>query len=151
MTPILSQNVSYIEGTFQSSARPARMDLFDNRLVITTINDETGDPIETVLDAPLTDVKVSGNAAILVFTVGALKRRVDFSFAARAAMVTPAGVLAMPSILKASGVYTWLDEFHSRKVSVKYFSMANTWAVALGVVAIIIVVIAVIGINNSGS
>jgi hypothetical protein len=151
VTPVLSQNVTFIEGITQSSAIPARMELFDARLVITTINDETGDPIETVLDAALTDIKVSGNAAILVFKVGELKRRVDFSFAARAVMAAPGGVFAAASLIKESGIYTWLDEFRSRNVSVKYFSMANTWAVALAAVAIIVMVIAVIGVNRMGS
>jgi hypothetical protein len=151
VTPVLSQNVTFIEGIAQSSAKPARMELFDDQLVITTIDNETGDPIETVLDAALSDVKVSGNAAILVFKVGELKRRVDFSFAARAAMAAPGGVFAASSLIRESGVYTWLDELRSRKVSVKHFSMANTWAVALGVVAIVVVVIAVIGVNRMGS
>ena len=151
MTPILSQRVSYIAGMFQTSATPARMDLFEDRLVITTVHKETGADVETVLDAPLSDITVSGSAALLTFKVGEIKRRVDFSFAARAVMVRPGGVLALPAILRDSGVYTWLDELRSRTVRVNYFSIGHTWAVALGVVAIIIVAVAVIGINNMGS
>jgi hypothetical protein len=134
------------EGVTQLSGVPAGIELYDDRFVMVTI-DELGTALETVMDTPLSQLRVSGSAALLTFTVGELKRRVDFSFAVRAAMASRGGVLMVGSLLRDSGIYPWLNELRTRSVAVKYFSWGQTWAVAMGVFAIAVVVIAVIGIN----
>lgn len=147
MKPILTHLVTMFEGVTQMSGVPARIELFEDRFVLSVL-DRSGATIETVMDTPLSGLTVGGSMALLTFRVGDLKRRVDFSFAARAAMARPGGVLAVGSILKESGIYPWLAEFRARGVTVKYFSLGQIWLVALGIVAIVVVVVAVIGVNS---
>ncbi len=80
--------------------------------------------------------------------MGDLKRRVDFSFSARAVMVRPGGALAVGPILKESGIYQWLAAFRARSVRVRYFSLGHIWLVSLGAVAIIVAIVAAIGVNS---
>ena len=145
MTLILSHDLTMFEGVSQFSATPARIELFDDRLVVTKID---GEP-ETVIDTPLTELKVGGSGAMLTFTVGDFKRRVDFSFAARTALIAPGGVFRAGAIVKASGITAWLNEFKARRVTVTYITMGQIWLWSLlgvvGIVAGVVVYVAVAG------
>ncbi|WP_285042229.1 hypothetical protein [Plantibacter sp. LMC-P-059a] len=147
MKPLLSHDVTMFRGVTQMSGVPARIELHDDRFVLSVL-DRTGQPSETVMDTPLSALQVGGSMALLTFKVGDLKRRVDFSFAARAAMVRPGGVLAVGPILKESGIYPWLAAFRARGVRVRYFSLGHIWLVSLGAVAIIVAVVAAIGVAS---
>jgi len=127
MALILSHDLTMFEGVSQFSAKPARIELFDDRLVVTKMD---GEP-ETVIDTPLTELKVGGSGAMLTFTVGDLKRRVDFSFAARAVLVAPGGIFAAGAIAQASGITAWLKEFKARGVKVSYITMGQIWLCSL--------------------
>jgi hypothetical protein len=64
MTAILTQNISYIPGFTQLGATPARMELFEDRVVVTTL-DDNGAAIQVVIDTPLSELKISGSLALL--------------------------------------------------------------------------------------
>jgi hypothetical protein len=144
MTLILSHDLTMFEGVSQFSAKPATIELFDDRLVVTK---RDGAP-EVVIDAPLSDVKVGGSGAMLTFTVGEFKRRVDFSFAARAAMLAPGGIFTAGALVKQSGINAWLSEFKARGVKVSYITMGQIWLWALGATALIIAIVAVYAVNS---
>jgi hypothetical protein len=146
MTAILSQNISYIPGFTQLGATPARMELFEDRVVVATL-DEDGTALEVVVDTPLSELKVSGSLALLKFIIGDVKRTIDFSFEARAMMATPGGILGVGSVIKDSGIYGWIDEFRSRGVAVKYISLGHIWLMALAGVAVFAFVVFVIATN----
>jgi hypothetical protein len=148
MTAILSQNISYIPGFTQLGAAPARMELFEERVVVTTL-DEDGAAIEVVIDTPLSELKISGSLALLKIIVGDVKRTVDFSFKARAMMATPGGILGVGGVIKDSGIYGWINEFRSRGVAVKYISIGHTWLMALAGVVVFGFVVFVIATNMS--
>lgn len=121
MEPILTHRVTMFQGVTQMSGVPATIELHEDRFVLAVL-DSSGATVETVMDTPLSGLTVGGSISLLTFRVGELKRRVDFSFAARAAMASRGGVLAVGSHLKDSGIYTWLDAFRARGITVKYFS-----------------------------
>jgi hypothetical protein len=144
MTLILSHNLTMFEGVTQFSAKPAIIDLYENRFVMTTTD---GAP-EIVFDTPLNELTVGGSMAMLTFTVGDLKRRVDFSFASRAALIAPAGIFAAGALVKQSGVNTWVRELKARGVAVKYLSMGKIWMWSLVATAVILAVAVVYAINS---
>ena len=146
MTIILSQDVTMFEGITQFSAKPAKISLYNDRFVM----EKTEGVPEVVMDTPLNELQVGGSMAMLTFTVGELKRRVDFSFAARAAMIAPAGVFTAGALIKQSGINTWLTEFKARKTRVKYLSMGTIWLWSLGAAAVIIAAAVVYAINAVG-
>jgi len=148
MTAILTQNISYIPGFTQLGATPARMELFEHRVVVTTL-DEDGAAIEVVIDTPLSELKISGSLALLKIIVGDVKRTIDFSFKARAMMATPGGILGVGSVIRDSGIYGWINEFRSRGVAVKYISIGHTWLMALAGVVVFAFVVFVIATNMS--
>jgi len=148
MTAILTQNISYIPGFTQLGATPARMELFEDRVVVTTL-DEDGAAIEVVIDTPLSELKISGSLALLKIIVGDVKRTIDFSFKARAMMATPGGILGVGSVIRDSGIYGWINEFRSRGVAVKYISIGHTWLMALAGVVVFAFVVFVIATNMS--
>jgi hypothetical protein len=148
MTAILSQNISYIPGVTQFRATPARMELFEDRVVVTTL-DDNGAAIEVVIDTPLSELKISGSLALLKIIVGDVKRTIDFSFKARAMMATPGGILGVGGVIRDSGIYGWINEFRSRGVAVKYISIGHTWLMALAGVAVFAFVVFVIATNMS--
>jgi hypothetical protein len=148
MTAILSQNISYIPGFTQLGATPARMELFEDRVVVTTL-DEDGAAIEVVIDTPLSELKISGSLALVKIIVGDVKRTIDFSFKARAMMATPGGILGVGSVIRDSGIYGRINEFRSRGVAVKYISIGHTWLMALAGVAVFAFVVFVIATNMS--
>ena len=146
MTAILTQNISYIPGFTQLGATPARMELFEDRVVVTTL-DEDGAAIEVVIDTPLSELKISGSLALLKIIVGDVKRTIDFSFKARAMMATPGGILGVGSVIRDSGIYGWINELRSRGVAVKYISIGHTWLMALAGVVVFAFVVFVIATN----
>jgi hypothetical protein len=148
MTAILTQTISYIPGLTQLGATPARMELFEDRVVVTTL-DEDGAPIEVVINTPLSGLKVSGSLALLKIIVGDVKRTIDFSFKARAMMTTPGGILGVGSVIKDSGIYGWIDEFRSRGAAVKYISLGHIWLMALAGFVVFAFVVFVIATNMS--
>jgi hypothetical protein len=148
MTANLSQNISYIPGFTQLGATPARMELFEDRVVVTTL-DDNGAAIEVVIDTPLSELKISGSLALLKIIVGDVKRTIDFSFKARAMMATRGGILGVGSVIRDSGIYGWINEFRSRGVAVKYISIGHTWLMALAGVVVFAFVVFVIATNMS--
>jgi hypothetical protein len=148
MTAILTQNISYIPGFTQLGATPARMELFEDRVVVTTL-DDNGAAIQVVIDTPLSELKISGSLALLRIIVGDVKRTIDFSFKARAMMATPGGILGVGSVIRDSGIYGWINEFRSRGVAVKYISIGHTWLMALAGVVVFGFVVFVIATNMS--
>jgi hypothetical protein len=148
MTAILTQNISYIPGFTQLGATPARMELFEDRVVVTTL-DDNGAAIQVVIDTPLSELKISGSLALLRIIVGDAKRTIDFSFKARAMMATPGGILGVGGVIKDSGIYGWINEFRSRGVAVKYISIGHTWLMALAGVVVFGFVVFVIATNMS--
>jgi hypothetical protein len=148
MTAILTQNISYIPGFTQLGATPARMELFEDRVVVTTL-DDNGAAIQVVIDTPLSELKISGSLALLRIIVGDVKRTIDFSFKARAMMATPGGILGVGSVIRDSGIYGWINEFRSRGVTVKYISIGHTWLMGLAGFAVFAFVVFVIATNMS--
>jgi hypothetical protein len=146
MTAILTQNISYIPGVTQFGATPARMELFEDRVVATTL-EEDGATLEVVIDKTLSELKISGSLALLKFIVGDVKRTIDFSFNARAMMTTPGGILGVGRVIKDSGIYGWIDELRSRGVAVKYISLGHIWLMALAGFAVFAFVVFVIATN----
>jgi hypothetical protein len=148
MTAILSQNIDYIAGVTQLSATRARMELFDDRLVVTTL-DDTGEPLTAVIDTPLGAIGVSGSMALLTLRVGPVTHKVDFSYQARVAMTRKGGIFAAMSLVKESGISGWLDEFRARGVVTKYTSMGQLWLWALAGSAVFAFVVFVVATNMS--
>jgi hypothetical protein len=144
MTLILSHNLTMFEGVTQFSAKPAIIDLYDNRFVMTA----TDGASEIVFDTPLNELTVGGSMAMLTFTVGGVKRRVDFSFASRAALIAPAGIFAAGALVKQSGVNTWVKELKARGATVKYISMGKIWMWSLAATAVILAIAVVYAINS---
>jgi hypothetical protein len=125
--PVLNNNVTLFEGISQLSATPANIQLHDDRLVVTKVEGE-----EIIIDTPLNELTVGGSGAMLTFKVGDFKRRVDFDFGARAALLAPGGIALSAAIANESGIKSWLKEFRARKVRVTYVGMGRIFLYSVG-------------------
>ena len=152
MALILTHDVTLFEGVSQLSSTPALIELHDDRFVLSKYVGARPRTTKTVMDVPLGDLAVGGSLATLTFTTGGLKRRVDFSFAARAAMVGGAfGFLRTPGLITQSGLPDWLAQFRARAVPVKYLSMRQIvlWSLLATVALVgIAVAYAVVTVSN---
>jgi hypothetical protein len=150
MAIVLTRNVDVFDGISQFSARPAVIELHDDdTFVLAKIDPATNAKTEIVFQTGLSDLTVGGSSAMLTFTVGGVKKRVDFSFAARAAMAVGgvAGLAASAGIVAGSGINDWLAAFRAKGVTVKYLSQGKIvlWSL-LGTLAVVVVIGVVIAI-----
>lgn len=144
---ILAQQVTVFDGISQFSARPAVIELHDDRFVLAKWDEATRQKTEVVFDVPLSELEVGGSMAMLTFMANGVKKRVDFSFGARAALLGgAAGLIVSDALAKSSGMEAWLHEFQQRGVRVKFLRTSKIvlWSVLGTVAAVAILFIAIV-------
>ena len=142
MALILAQNVSLVVGDSAAGMHAATLELYDDRFVLKSFNWKDPETMTTVMDVPLSELRVGGSMATLTFTAGDVTRSVDFASGAGGGLTSTDSLLFRSAgILNKSGIYTWLKAFRARGVSVKYRSMRQIklWG-ALGAVLIVAIV-----------
>jgi len=133
MALLLTHDVTLFDGVSQSSSSPALIELHSDRFILAEYVDSRPRTTETVMDVPLGELVVGGSMATLTFAAGGLKRRVDFSFAARAAMVGNAfGIFRTARLIQQCGINNWLAGFRALTVPVKYISVRHIVLWSLG-------------------
>lgn len=151
--PILVNHVDVFDGVSQFSARPAVVELYEDRFVLVKVDPATGAKTETIFDTPLAGLSVRGSSAMLVFAVDGVRKRVDFSFGTRAAVALGVGGLAVGGALAAkSGVGAWVDALKAKGVPIRFRSYGKTIGlgvgIALGIVVILVAVVVVVALAN---
>ena len=144
MAPILTQNVSLFVGDSAAGMHAATLELHDDTFVLKSFNWKDPETMTTVMDVPLSELRVGGSMATLTFTAGDVTRSVDFASGAGGGLMSTDSLLFRSAgILNKSGIYNWLRAFRARGVQVKYRSMRQVmlWG-ALGA-GIIVAVVAV--------
>jgi hypothetical protein len=129
------------------SATPAAIDIDEERKTFTLSTiDAQGNRLETVFSAPLGEVVVRGQATRLRFTVGGVRKWVDFSVGA--SMVQGfgiAGEIAGGVMNKNSGVNQVVAALKAGGAQVRYWSywkrIGVTWAIVVGLLVVIILII----------
>ena len=121
------------------SARPAVIELFDDRFVLSTFDRETGTKGAAVMDVDLSDLRVRGSGSTLLFVASGDRKRVDFSLGARAAAgLGIPGLVAANALIARSGIREWVSVLKTRGVSTRYLSFAKVigWSL-VGLVALV--------------
>ena len=142
MALLLTQNVSLFVGDSAAGTHAATLELHDARFVLKSFNWKDPETMTTVIDVPLSDLRVGGSMATLTFTAGNVTRSVDFSSGTGGGLMsTDALLFRSAGVLNTSGIYTWLKAFRAHGVPVKYRSLRQIklWG-ALGAVLIVVIV-----------
>lgn len=146
MAIVLQHFVTVFDGVTQFSAKKAVIELHDDdHFTLYKIDEATGAITEVVMNVWLKDLEVGGSQAMLTFTSGGIKKRVDFSFGSRLAMGLGgvAGIAVAGTLASNSGILAWVEAFKARGVTVKFIGfgklMAISFAAAFGLVAVIVV------------
>ena len=146
--PVITQPVQLYAGATMFSATSAVIDIDEEKktFVLSTI-DPQGNRLESVFNAPISEVVVRGQATRLRFTVNNVRKWVDFSIGA--SMVQGfglAGEIAGGVMNKNSGVNQVVAALRAGGAQVRYWSywkrIGVTWAIAGGFVVLIIVIVA---------
>jgi hypothetical protein len=149
MAIVLTQQASVLEGNSAVGSQAALVELHDDRFVLKTYGWTTPAEATTVIDTPLSALRVTGSMAALTFTVGDQAHSVDYSFGAGDSLMSTDSLLFRSAgILKKSGIYDLLAALRVRGVPVKYRSLRQVmlWG-ALGA-AVIVAVVAVYVANS---
>jgi hypothetical protein len=133
MTLLLSNNVDLFDGVTILGARPAVIQLHEDRFVLARVGPNVTSNDEVVFDVPLAELKVRGSGSALVFVVGRDRKRVDFSIGGRLASgFGIAGLIAANSMIAKSGIGEWVAALRALGVQTRYISYARIvwWSVA---------------------
>jgi hypothetical protein len=144
MAIVLTQQASVLEGNSTVGTQPASVELHDDRFVLKTYGWTTPAVPTTVIDAPLSALRVTGSMATLTFTVGDLSHSVDYSFGTGASLMSTDSLLFRSAgILKKSGIYDMLTALRARGVPVKYRSLRQIMLWGALATAVILVIIGI--------
>ena len=111
-------------------------------VVLSKVDPATGTRSDIVLDVPLTELTVGGGSSTLTLITSGKKTRVDFNRGSRWAMAA-GGIVgrAVAGALTAdSGLGDWIKTFKAHGVTVKYWGMGKSIAIAFGIVLFFIVI-----------
>ena len=142
MALFLTQNVSLFVGDSAAGMHAATLELHDDTFVLKSFNWKNPETMTTVMDVPLSELRVGGSMATLTFTAGDVARSVDFASGAGGGLMSTDSLLFRSAgILDKSGIYTWLNAFRGRGVPVKYRSLRQIklWG-ALGAALIVVII-----------
>jgi hypothetical protein len=142
MALVLTQPVSILDGNATVGTQAALVELHDDRFVLKTYGWTTPAEPTTVIDTPLSALRVTGSMAALTFTVGDQWHSVDYSFGTGDSLMSTDSLLFRSAgILKKSGIYDMLAALRVRGVPVKYRSLRQImlWG-ALGASVIVAIV-----------
>jgi hypothetical protein len=152
--PVISQPVQLFAGATIFSAAPAVIDIDQDRKTfqLSTI-DGQGNRIESVYNAPISDVMVRGQATRLRFLINGVRRWVDFSIGS--SMVQDfglAGEIAGGILNNNSGVNQVVTALRDGGAHVRYWSywkrVGVTWAIAGGIVVMIILIVTAVALSG---
>jgi hypothetical protein len=152
--PILSLPVQYYSGATMLSAASAIIDIDEERKTFQlSTADAQGNRLETIFNAPLSEVVVRGQATRLRLIVNGVRKWVDFSLGSSLVQgFGLAGEIAGGVMNKNSGVNQAVAALKAGGAEVHYWSywkrIGVAWAIAGGIV--VIVIIAVVATALSG-
>ena len=146
--PVITQSVQLYAGATMFSAMPAVIDIDEERKTFTLSTlDSQGNRVQTIFDAPISEVVARGQATRLRFLINGVRKWVDFSIGA--SMVQGfgiAGELAGGVMNRGSGVNQVVAALRAGGAQVRYWSywkrIGVMWAIAGGFIVIIVVIIA---------
>jgi hypothetical protein len=96
MAIVLTQQASVLEGNSAVGSQAALVELHDDRFVLKTYGWTTPAAPTTVIDTPLSALRVTGSMAALTFTVGDKSHSVDYSFGTGASLMATDSLLFRP-------------------------------------------------------
>ena len=152
--PVITQPVQLYAGATMFSATSAVIDIDEEKktFLLSTI-DAQGNRVETVFNAPRSEVAVRGQGTRLRFLVGGVRRWVDFSLGA--SMVQGfglAGEIAGGVMNKSSGVNQIVAVLTAGGAQVRYWSywkrIGVSWAIAGGLVVVLILIVAAAALSG---
>jgi hypothetical protein len=141
--------VSYMPNISIIGSKPVLLEWgADNRIRMYDIDFDTHQATGIMFDAVLTDIsKVTGTVNMLTFHIGDTSYRSLFA-AMQTAGLGGVGAIAAFEELKKSGVNLWIKKLKENNVQVKLFGWAKTWAVAIGIVVVITVIVIAVQVAN---
>jgi hypothetical protein len=143
---MLTQNVKLYDGFPPGSGLIQIGD--DNTFTLTKLNSAVGGAGQVIFNAPVNQVAARGSASAITFTVGGMRKRVDFSLGSEAVRDFGglAGEIAGGVMVSRSGVKQVVDALRKGGASVRYLSyiqrILRIWAIVIGFFVVIIVIIA---------
>jgi hypothetical protein len=144
MTLVLTQQVSVLESNATVGSQAAAVELHNDRFVLKTYSWTNPAVPTTVIDTPLSALRVTGSMATLTFTVGDLSHSVDYSFGTGASLMSTDSLLYRSAgILRKSGIYDMLTALRARGVPVRYRSLRRIMLWGALATAVILVVIGI--------
>ena len=147
MTAVLTHVVKLFDGFPPGTGMITIND--DNSFELTKVDPSTNQPISTVISTPLSGLLVRGRATRLTFSAGTVRRSVDFSLTSELVQggFGIAGDIAGGVLAGNSGVTNVVAALRKGGATVKYLTYwqrrALNWAIALGIIVVIILIIAV--------
>jgi hypothetical protein len=124
----------------------------DHTFVLEKVDPSTNQPISTVISTPLSGLLARGSGTRLTFTAGTVKRSVDFSLASEFIRndFGIAGDIAGGVLAGKSGIGSVVAALRNGGATVKYLTYwqrrALNWAIALGFIVVIILIIALVAV-----
>jgi hypothetical protein len=144
--PVLSQPVQYFGGISILSATSAVIDIDDERKTFQLSSiDAQGNRVQTIFDAPLSEVVVRGSGTRVRLTVNGVRKWIDFSLGSRMMRgFGIAGEIAGGVLNKNSGVSSVIAALKAGGAQVHYMTywrrLGMIWAIAGGIVVIFILI-----------
>jgi ammonia channel protein AmtB len=149
---MLTQNVRLYDGFPPGSGVIQIND--DDTFVLTKLSSAVGGAGQVIFTAPLREVAARGSGSTVTFTVGSVRKRVDFSLGSQAVRDFGglAGEIAGGVMVSRSGVAQVIAALRKGGASVRYRSYIQRllliWAIAIGFVVVIIVIIAIAALTQ---
>jgi hypothetical protein len=138
MAPILRQSLSLYPTVEHSTMSNVTLVLYDDRFMIIRPS-ETSEPADIVVDAPLSELTVSGSMSYLIFTVGDVAHRVEFDASVSGVLASSeSGLSDAKKMLQKSGINDWLKELRARNVPVDYKGLGSIWKMGWIMAAVLI-------------
>lgn len=120
----------------------------DNRIRLYEMDFDTNKAKSVIFDAAISDIKkVTGSVNMLTFHIGDKTYRTQFA-AMRTGGMGVVGLEVALKEVKTSGIKTWIDKLKQNGVQVKLFGWGASFAVAIGVVILIVAIVLVVQIAN---
>ena len=147
MTAVLTHVVKLFDGFPPGTGMITIND--DNSFSLTKVDPSTNQLISTVISTPLSGLLVRGRGTRLTFSAGTMRRSVDFSLTSELIKndFGIAGDIAGGVLAGKSGVTDVVAALRKCGATVKYLTYwqrrALNWAIALGFIIVIILIIAV--------
>lgn len=152
MTALLTHNVKLYDGFPPGTGTITIND--DNTFVLTKIDPSTNQPIATIFNTPMNQLRARGRGTALTFTVGTQRKRVDFSLGSELIRndFGLAGEIAGGVMANKSGIKDVVAALRKGGADVRFITYVQriliTWGIAIAFIVVIVAIIAGVALTQ---